>query len=279
MNQKKVYSTIGVMLLLSVVILICGKINSTDAKELSINKQVSGSSDDKTEKETELNNEYKKIVSLVNKYKDGITKLVNKENALNSDYEPNDLVKVNVESTKDNIYMSEIAAENLENMFKAAKEDGINLYIVSGYRSSSYQNNLYYRSLKRRGREYTEKYVAQANHSEHQTGLAADISSESIGYKLISAFEHTEEGRWLDKNAYKYGFILRYPFGKEDITKYSYEPWHLRYVGNVAKSIYNNDITLEEYLNNVKECKRNRIIFYSFLFYVIFVLKDSYNRN
>ena len=103
--------------------------------------------------------------------------MVNKENALNSDYEPNDLVKVNVESTKDNIYMSEIAAENLENMFKAAKEDGINLYIVSGYRSSSYQNNLYYRSLKRRGREYTEKYVAQANHSEHQTGLAADISS------------------------------------------------------------------------------------------------------
>ena len=70
--------------------------------------------------------------------------MVNKENALNSDYEPNDLVKVNVESTKDNIYMSEIAAENLENMFKAAKEDGINLYIVSGYRSSSYQNNLYY---------------------------------------------------------------------------------------------------------------------------------------
>ena len=188
MNQKKVYSTIGVMLLLSVVILICGKINSTDAKELSINKQVSGSSDDKTEKETELNNEYKKIVSLVNKYKDGITKLVNKENALNSDYEPNDLVKVNVESTKDNIYMSEIAAENLENMFKAAKEDGINLYIVSGYRSSSYQNNLYYSSLKRRGREYTEKYIAKASQSEHQTGLAADISSEPIGYKLISAF-------------------------------------------------------------------------------------------
>ena len=247
MNQKKVYSTIGVLLLLSVVILICGKINSTDAKELSINKQVSGSSDDKTEKETELNNEYKKIVSLVNKYKDGITKLVNKENALNSDYEPNDLVKVNVESTKDNIYMSEIAAENLENMFKAAKEDGINLYIVSGYRSSSYQNNLYYRSLKRRGREYTEKYVAQANHSEHQTGLAADISSESIGYKLISAFEHTEEGRWLDKNAYKYGFILRYKKDRVEGTSYGFEPWHFRYVGkDIAKYIYENDLILED---------------------------------
>ena len=247
MNKKKVYSTIGVMLLLSVVILICGKINSTDAKELSINKQVSGSSDDKTEKETELNNEYKKIVSLVNKYKDGITKLVNKENALNSDYEPNDLVKVNVESTKDNIYMSEIAAENLENMFKAAKEDGINLYIVSGYRSSSYQNNLYYRSLKRRGREYTEKYVAQANHSEHQTGLAADISSESIGYKLISAFEHTEEGRWLDKNAYKYGFILRYKKDRIEDTGYGFEPWHFRYVGKeIAKYIYENNLILED---------------------------------
>lgn len=247
MNQKKVYSTIGVMLLLSVVILICGKINSTDAKELSINKQVSGSSDDKTEKETELNNEYKKIVSLVNKYKDGITKLVNKENALNSDYEPNDLVKVNVESTKDNIYMSEIAAENLENMFKAAKEDGINLYIVSGYRSSSYQNNLYYRSLKRRGREYTEKYVAKASQSEHQTGLAADISSESIGYKLISAFEHTEEGRWLDKNAYKYGFILRYKKDRVEDTGYGFEPWHFRYVGkDIAKYIYENDLILED---------------------------------
>lgn len=247
MNQKKVYSTIGVMLLLSVVILICGKINSTDAKELSINKQVSGSSDDKTEKETELNNEYKKIVSLVNKYKDGITKLVNKKNALNSNYEPNDLVKVNVESTKDNIYMSEIAAENLENMFKAAKEDGINLYIVSGYRSSSYQNNLYYRSLKRRGREYTEKYVAQANHSEHQTGLAADISSESIGYKLISAFEHTEEGRWLDKNAYKYGFILRYKKDRVEDTGYGFEPWHFRYVGkDIAKYIYENNLILED---------------------------------
>ena len=247
MNQKKVYSTIGVMLLLSVVILICGKINSTDAKELSINKQVSGSSDDKTEKETELNNEYKKIVSLVNKYKDGITKLVNKENALNSDYEPNDLVKVNVESTKDNIYMSEIAAENLENMFKAAKEEGINLYIVSGYRSSSYQNNLYYRSLKRRGREYTEKYVAQASHSEHQTGLAADISSKSIGYKLISAFEHTEEGRWLDKNAYKYGFILRYKKDRIEDTGYGFEPWHFRYVGKeIAKYIYENDLILED---------------------------------
>lgn len=247
MNQKKVYSTIGVMLLLSVVILICGKINSTDAKELSINKQVSGSSDDKTEKETELNNEYKKIVSLVNKYKDGITKLVNKENALNSDYEPNDLVKVNVESTKDNIYMSEIAAENLENMFKAAKEDGINLYIVSGYRSSSYQNNLYYRSLKRRGREYTEKYVAKASQSEHQTGLAADISSESIGYKLISAFEHTEEGRWLDKNAYKYGFILRYKKDRIEDTGYGFEPWHFRYVGKeIAKYIYENNLILED---------------------------------
>ena len=247
MNQKKVYSTIGVMLLLSVVILICGKINSTDAKELSINKQVSGSSDDKTEKETELNNEYKKIVSLVNKYKDGITKLVNKENALNSDYEPNDLVKVNVESTKDNIYMSEIAAENLENMFKAAKEDGINLYIVSGYRSSSYQNNLYYSSLKRRGREYTEKYVAKASQSEHQTGLAADISSESIGYKLISAFEHTEEGRWLDKNAYKYGFILRYKKDRVEDTGYGFEPWHFRYVGKeIAKYIYENNLILED---------------------------------
>ena len=173
--------------------------------------------------------------------------MVNKENALNSDYEPNDLVKVNVESTKDNIYMSEIAAENLENMFKAAKEDGINLYIVSGYRSSSYQNNLYYSSLKRRGREYTEKYIAKASQSEHQTGLAADISSESIGYKLISAFEHTEEGRWLDKNAYKYGFILRYKKDRIEDTGYGFEPWHFRYVGKeIAKYIYENNLILED---------------------------------
>ena len=93
--------------------------------------------------------------------------------------------------------------------------------------------------------EYTEKYVAKASQSEHQTGLAADISSESIGYKLISAFEHTEEGRWLDKNAYKYGFILRYKKDRIEDTGYGFEPWHFRYVGKeIAKYIYENNLIL-----------------------------------
>lgn len=247
MNQKKVYSTIGVILLFGGFLLFCGAKNLTQAKDLTAKNQVLDADTYNYSDDTEVDMELKNIQALVYKYKDGITKLVNKENELKSSYEPDDLVIPKVNAIKNDIYLSECASNNLEKMFKDAKEEGVNLYLISGYRSSSYQEKLYSNYLIRKGKEYTEKYVAKANQSEHQTGLAVDISAKSIGYKLIHSFEMTEEGKWLEKNAYKYGFILRYKKDRVDDTGYGFEPWHFRYVGyNIAKYIYENDLILED---------------------------------
>ena len=126
-----------------------------------------------------------------------------------------------------------------------AKNNNINLYIRSGFRSYNTQVSLYNNYVKRDGKAAADTYSARAGHSEHQTGLAADINS------LDQSFINTKEGKWLNDNCYKYGFIIRYPKGKESITGYIYEPWHIRYVGtDISSKLYNNGnwITLEEYL-------------------------------
>lgn len=130
-------------------------------------------------------------------------------------------------------------------MQAAALSEGISLKIISGYRSYSTQYTLYNRYVNRDGKALADTYSARAGHSEHQSGLAADINS------LEQSWINTPEGKWLNNNCYKYGFIIRYPKGKESITGYMYEPWHIRYVGvDIATSLYNNGnwISLEEYL-------------------------------
>ena len=126
-----------------------------------------------------------------------------------------------------------------------AASQGISLSIISGFRSYSRQSTLYNNYVNRDGKAAADTYSARAGHSEHQTGLAADINS------LYQSFIDTPEGKWLNNNCHKYGFIIRYPKGKESITGYIYEPWHIRYVGvDIATSLYNggNWISLEEYL-------------------------------
>ena len=111
----------------------------------------------------------------------------------------------------------------------------------------NYIKQLYNTYVRRDGEENANRYSAMPGYSEHQTGLAIDITNERTNRSIGSWFNDTPQASWLYENAYKYGFILRYPEGKEDITKYSYEPWHIRYVGNIASYIYNNNLTLEEY--------------------------------
>lgn len=134
-------------------------------------------------------------------------------------------------------------------MVAAAKSQGVTLSILSAYRSYSYQSTLYNNYVKRDGKAAADRYSARPGHSEHQTGLAFDFGGTTTKHNFESSYADTKEGKWLAANAQKYGFILRYPKGKEHITGYMFEPWHFRYVGSgEAPKIKSTGKTLEEYL-------------------------------
>lgn len=129
-------------------------------------------------------------------------------------------------------------------MVAAAKEDGISLWIVSGYRSYQTQETLYKNYVARNGQAEADTYSARPGHSEHQTGLAFDINE--ISY----AFGESAAGQWVAEHAAEYGFIIRYPKDKQEITGYVYEPWHLRYLGtDLAMDVVESGLCLEEYFN------------------------------
>nr|WP_204542614.1 M15 family metallopeptidase [Peribacillus deserti] len=185
--------------------------------------------------------------------------LVNKEFTLPRDYAPADLVKPNVnfsfrESDEEKSFLRQEAAKALEDMFQAALADGIELYAVSGYRSYQRQELLFEAEIQQVGREKAVQAVAYPGTSEHQTGLSMDISSKSSDLLLTESFESVPEGIWLAENAYKFGYILRYPKGQENSTGYQYEPWHYRYVGKeTAKNLHEKNYTLEQYFKTGKK--------------------------
>jgi D-alanyl-D-alanine carboxypeptidase len=178
---------------------------------------------------------------------------VNKDRNLTSSYVPPDLVVPNVTfsfpeyAEKKN--MRREAAAALENLFAAAKANGLTLLAVSGYRSYSTQQVIFNNKVAAVGWDNAVKVSAQPGQSEHQTGWAMDVSCWSQGGNLTTSFGSTPEGIWLANNAHNYGFVIRYQLGKESITGYSYEPWHVRYVGmNYAKAIKSSNLTLDEYI-------------------------------
>ena len=138
----------------------------------------------------------------------------------------------------------------LDTMLAAAKKDGFDLVAFSGYRSFEYQTTLYNNYVNRDGVEAADRYSARPGYSEHQTGLAFDIGEKGKeDLWLTEEFGESPAGQWLVTHANEYGFILRFPKGKEHITGYMYESWHFRYVGvEVANEIKQRDLTLEEYL-------------------------------
>ena len=146
------------------------------------------------------------------------------------------------------------ALNAFEKMKKDASKEGIALNIRSGYRSYNTQISLFNRYAQNDGREVANTYSAKPGNSEHQTGLALDITNRNTNLAPGSWFDNTPEAKWLYENAYKYGFILRYPEGKEHITGYIYESWHYRYVGVEHSENFNmNNLTLEEYVGLYKE--------------------------
>jgi zinc D-Ala-D-Ala carboxypeptidase len=190
---------------------------------------------------------------------DNTLALVNKLFGLPADYVPDDLRQPNVkfpfgDQKLEKSLLRQEAAEALEEMFAGAKKEGLELYAISGFRSYERQDQLYIAEVSSVGEERAAEVVAVPGTSEHQTGLAMDISSKSASLNLNERFGQTEEGKWLAVNAHKYGFILRYPKGKEEITGYVYEPWHFRYVGKkAAGEMFKNQLTLEEYFDIVKK--------------------------
>lgn len=179
-----------------------------------------------------------------------IDALVNKNWILDNDYVPNDLEQISLEYATDSKFMRKIAKENFENLSMDAKVLGYKIVAVSTYRDYNYQEKLYNFYVETKGNEYADLCSARPGHSEHQTGLAVDVMGSNEDY---DEFESAIEFNWMSENAHKYGFILRYPKGKDNITGFKYEPWHYRYVGNkVAKIIYENSITLEEYYKTIK---------------------------
>lgn len=164
--------------------------------------------------------------------------VVNKKRPLPDSYAPNDL---------DGDIRRE-PAKKLEELLKAAQNDGYSLYRISGFRSQENQTLTYNSYVSRDGQAQADTYSARPRHSEHQTGLAIDLGSGTCD--LEACFGHTSAGKWLASNAHKYGFIIRYLKGKENITGYQYEPWHLRYVGiDLATELHKSGQTMEEFFN------------------------------
>lgn len=171
--------------------------------------------------------------------------MVNKTYGLPESYIPVDTKESCIGKTSTcNKCINKTAYEAFNKMRADASSIGLNIYIASGYRPYVGQESIYNRYIKRDGKEAADTYSARPGYSEHQTSYSFDLNS------ITDSFIKTKEGLWVNDNAYLYGFIIRFPKGKDRITGYKYEPWHLRYVGyDLAKKLYNNGdwISLEEY--------------------------------
>lgn len=179
--------------------------------------------------------------------------IVNKKNPLTpNEYKAEDLMfpEVSQRVPGDEIMMMRReAGEAAEKMFAAARADGLSPQISSAYRSYAFQKNIYNDYVSQQGQSVADAQSARPGYSEHQTGLSVDIQPANGECRLEKCFGDLPEGRWLKNNAHKYGFILRYPPDKQEVTGYIYEPWHYRYVGNeLAAEIHKQSgITLEEF--------------------------------
>ena len=183
--------------------------------------------------------------------------LVNKEYTVAENYVPLDLVQLDYRASNRSAkwqVMTRVAADAFNKLCADALAEGHEIVATTAYRSYNFQSYLYNSYVEKDGKALADTYSAQPGKSEHQTGLATDVSSPSVGYSLTKEYGGTPEGTWLAENCYKYGFILRYQKGKEEITGYMYEPWHIRYVGQeAAKEIWEKGLTLEEYLGKAPD--------------------------
>ena len=251
MRNRIIFGAIVLLILLGIIFSIRGCAKHHQAKVKAKQEAQQKKSTDPAEEAR------KKAVKAAKKRENPLTEdtgdilmIVNKEYGLSEEYKPNDLTKVehcdfSVGSDECHQLKKE-PAEAIEEMFAAAREDGYEIIMRTGYRSYGYQAALYESYKEQDGEKAADKYSARPGSSEHQSGLCCDVGIEG---KDLNAFEGTDEAKWIADNSWKYGFVVRYPQDKEDITGYMYEAWHIRYVGKeAAKYMHEKNLTLEEYL-------------------------------
>lgn len=236
--------TVAVILLLAIILIIvrgCSKSDTEKNKDSSssvsestptVKTDVKSAEKTSDKPEPAVEHEIKQMNGMT--FVDDIL-IVNKTYSLPADYDPG---------------TSSVAQNAFDNMAADAMNDGIYLFVNSGYRSYQEQVQLYTMYASERGIEEADKVSSRPGHSEHQTGLTFDVNTTEF------AFADTAEAKWLAEHCCEYGFIIRYPEGKEDITGYEYEPWHIRYVGEEqAKTITESGLCLEEYLDITSDYK------------------------
>lgn len=198
---------------------------------------------------------YPTDIKIAKRNGDDLLVLVNKEYKLPSSYVPSDLVPASESGIRlgEKFMLRNILVNDLKELLSAAQSDGVDLSIVSGYRSYQEQVATYKYWVNYNGgsTDYADMISARAGHSQHQLGTAIDFSSAEINDGLSGIFTNTQASKWLSENAWKYGFVISFPKGVEDITGYSYESWHYRYIGKEnAKEMIESGLILEKYLQS-----------------------------
>lgn len=252
MRKKALKILLPVSILVSIASIAYIWIDNIDKKSKIVDTINSNSSElNTTDANSKDEAQIKELESYLN---DPFLLLCNKTNTLPDDFIADDIVasKLPFLSHIQTTDLNETTAINSRAMFEAAKNDGITLLGASGYRTNAIQTSLFNSKVASVGKEQALKYSAPPSASEHETGYAIDIVSSEFT-SLTSDFENTTAFSWLEENAAKYGFIMRYPKDKVDITKYEYEPWHYRYVGKEhAAKINAGSFTLEEYIESIE---------------------------
>jgi D-alanyl-D-alanine carboxypeptidase len=246
-KNKKIYFTLGIALALAVVVFLAWPAEKTPT--LSQAAAAAGSKQTSTTTPAAFDKSRYSIDQA-----SSLWAVVNKGRVLPSTYVPAGLTVPNLplrtNAQDPEMHVRAETALAMEQMFAAARSDGLNLMLASGYRSYSEQSILYARYSAQSGVQQADTFSARPGHSEHQTGLAADIEPASHHCEVDQCFADTPEGVWLAANSYKYGFIIRYQKTTQALTGYEYEPWHVRYLGtDLAQQLHSSGQTLEQFFD------------------------------
>jgi D-alanyl-D-alanine carboxypeptidase len=228
-------------------------INTTDMEEVPKEDKNNNNSGTDSTQDTSNWWEYPDTIYETTRSGDDLLVLVNKQYKLPSTYAPKDLVLASNAGIRrgESYYLRNIIIADLKSIVDAAKADGIDLSIVSAYRSYQTQVDTYNYWLNKNNNDvaYVDTFSARPGHSQHQLGTTIDFSTNEIGDSLGDTFANTKASKWLSTNSYLYGFVLSFPKGYESITGYKYESWHFRYIGKEnALEMKNSGMILENYL-------------------------------